>query len=94
VQHVVTTVTNDHRKQALDLADLIEQALPVLGDAISEDAGEVPGQLRSAAHSRDDNALRRAVDAANTAMAGTIGTALGGVVVQHVHALMQAIGRA
>lgn len=93
-QHVSTTITDDHRQQALALAELIEQALPGLGGGAVNDAGALPSQIRTAVQAKDDNALRRAINAANVAMAGTVGTVLGGVLVQNIHDFMQAIGLA
>jgi hypothetical protein len=89
-QHVTTTITDDHRRQVLEFADALERALPVLD--LPPDAAALPGQLRDAANNHDDGVLRDTIIAARTAMAGTVGTSLGNIVMQHLHPVLQALG--
>lgn len=87
---MTNTITDDHRQQALAFADLLEQSLPALN--LPPAAAAIPDQLRHAAAQDDVGVMRESLHAAQLAMAGSVGSALGGVIFQHLHPLLVAFG--
>jgi hypothetical protein len=72
---VATTITDDHRRQTIELATAIEQAVPVL----SPEAAEAAEALRAAAapSQSDPGVLKRALEGAKTTLSTGVGDLVG-----------------
>jgi hypothetical protein len=89
-QTATITITEDHRRQTMQFADLLEQSLSALN--LPATANTVPAELRRAAEQNDAGVLHRAVLAAQGAIAGAATTALGDLVLNQLHHLMGTLG--
>jgi len=87
---VSVTITEAHRRQALELADTIEQALPIL----PAEAGSLPSVLRPAVSVEQNGpgALKLALDTAKAKLASGVGEKIGAAILLASSALFQHYG--
>jgi len=87
---ITLTVTDDHRKQTLHLADVIEQAAPVLG----ADAPELPALLRDAvAEGQDDpGRVKQALSKVSEVLTSAATSALSSAILQVAGPLLAQYG--
>jgi hypothetical protein len=90
VQSINVTVTDDHRKQLLQLADSIEQAsTSLIGD---DDDIDLPAQLREAAGQDDPSVVKRALARMQTVLIDEGSSALGSLILGSASALLTYYG--
>lgn len=88
VQSTSVTITDDHRKQLLQLADSIQQASEsLLGDDV-----DVPDQLRQAAGQDDPSVVTRALARMQSVLLDAGSSALGGLILGTASGLLTHYG--